>query len=351
MCSGLLFKHRGRVGQAASFGGGCWIGGPQKLQNDPQYYTSSVACCSSGCGESLLRALVSEKCGSQLLALNTADAQRREHTDDEDDDHCGATDTAAAAKVDPAPKLRKNVNSTCMSCRVRVDKPVLGVQSRQHQLQHESVPTHNPNALGLSLDLGHGDDSSGFRVGVAHVGGVGDHQPSGAASARSTTHVDSYRGRDEIERKVWVSEANDGAEEEDEGNVNVLREVVLGVVREHQAEREGCGGLGANSIAPAAENSVDNTYDAETMSSTSVLALEAKTRRCSTCRGVGVGLDVALSWSFSTPSFGIGFQSATGGDQGGATAKQMILRRTAGETATSGSARVQLTAVPITEKI
>ncbi len=70
VCSGLssggiALKHPGRVGQAATFGSGCWA----QNGNDN---TPSVACCTTGCGEHIMRTLLAKACCDSLSGTDNA---------------------------------------------------------------------------------------------------------------------------------------------------------------------------------------------------------------------------------------------------------------------------------------
>ncbi|KAM7431059.1 taspase [Porites harrisoni] len=58
---GVVYKVPGRIGQAAIFGSGCWA--TSHDANDV-----GVACCTSGCGEHLIKTLLAKECAN--LALN-----------------------------------------------------------------------------------------------------------------------------------------------------------------------------------------------------------------------------------------------------------------------------------------
>ncbi|XP_038072917.1 threonine aspartase 1-like [Patiria miniata] len=58
---GIALKHPGRVGQASSYGCGCWA---QNRNNDGK---PSVACSTSGCGEHLVKTLLAKECCDSLL--------------------------------------------------------------------------------------------------------------------------------------------------------------------------------------------------------------------------------------------------------------------------------------------
>ncbi|XP_029187451.2 threonine aspartase 1-like [Acropora millepora] len=57
---GVLFKTPGRIGQAALYGSGCWATSFDANQ-------VGVACCTSGCGEHLMKTLLAKECASLAL--------------------------------------------------------------------------------------------------------------------------------------------------------------------------------------------------------------------------------------------------------------------------------------------
>ncbi|XP_072013914.1 threonine aspartase 1-like [Amphiura filiformis] len=62
---GIALKHPGRVGQTGIFGSGCWA---QNGNTD----TASVACCTTGCGEHLMRTLLAKECYDSLTGSDNA---------------------------------------------------------------------------------------------------------------------------------------------------------------------------------------------------------------------------------------------------------------------------------------
>lgn len=59
---GIMLKQPGRVGQAALFGCGCWA------QNKLKDQSTAIACCTSGCGESLIKTFFARECALQMLS-------------------------------------------------------------------------------------------------------------------------------------------------------------------------------------------------------------------------------------------------------------------------------------------
>lgn len=62
---GIALKHPGRVGQAAIYGSGCWAQNGHNAK-------PSVACCTTGCGEYLVRTLLAKECCDGLLGTDNA---------------------------------------------------------------------------------------------------------------------------------------------------------------------------------------------------------------------------------------------------------------------------------------
>lgn len=54
---GIALKHSGRIGQAATYGSGVWA------ENGSE---SSIAVCSTGCGEYLIRTMLSKEISDDL---------------------------------------------------------------------------------------------------------------------------------------------------------------------------------------------------------------------------------------------------------------------------------------------
>ncbi|CAL1707634.1 unnamed protein product [Somion occarium] len=63
---GLLLKHSGRIGEAATFGAGCWA--HQLASNDVSCSFGGVACSVSGTGEYIMRCVLAKTIGEKLLS-------------------------------------------------------------------------------------------------------------------------------------------------------------------------------------------------------------------------------------------------------------------------------------------
>lgn len=64
---GVLYKIPGRIGQAAMYGSGCWATSLDVNQ-------VGVACCTSGCGEHLMKTLLAKECASLALKRDAVSA-------------------------------------------------------------------------------------------------------------------------------------------------------------------------------------------------------------------------------------------------------------------------------------
>ena len=64
---GIALKFPGRVGQAATFGSGCWA-----QNGDSESEKPVVACCTTGCGEHIMRTLLAKECCDSLAGDENA---------------------------------------------------------------------------------------------------------------------------------------------------------------------------------------------------------------------------------------------------------------------------------------
>ncbi|XP_068730065.1 threonine aspartase 1-like [Montipora capricornis] len=64
---GVLYKTPGRIGQAAMYGSGCWA-------TSLDVNEVGVACCTSGCGEHLMKTLLAKECASLALKRDAVSA-------------------------------------------------------------------------------------------------------------------------------------------------------------------------------------------------------------------------------------------------------------------------------------
>jgi len=56
----VVYKTPGRIGQAAVYGSGCWATTLEANQ-------VGVACCTSGCGEHLIKTMLANECAKLAL--------------------------------------------------------------------------------------------------------------------------------------------------------------------------------------------------------------------------------------------------------------------------------------------
>ena len=63
---GILLKHPGRVGHASMFGCGCWVEENIKFVEDSSYENHSIAICTTGCGEYILKTLLAKECANYI---------------------------------------------------------------------------------------------------------------------------------------------------------------------------------------------------------------------------------------------------------------------------------------------
>jgi isoaspartyl peptidase/L-asparaginase-like protein (Ntn-hydrolase superfamily) len=63
---GILLKHPGRVGHASMFGCGCWVDENIQFVEDGGYENHSIAICTTGCGEFILKTLLARECASYM---------------------------------------------------------------------------------------------------------------------------------------------------------------------------------------------------------------------------------------------------------------------------------------------
>ncbi|XP_078351428.1 threonine aspartase 1-like isoform X2 [Oculina patagonica] len=64
---GVVYKTPGRIGQAAVYGSGCWA-----TKHDGSRV--GVACCTSGCGEHLIKTMLAKECADLALTRNAVSA-------------------------------------------------------------------------------------------------------------------------------------------------------------------------------------------------------------------------------------------------------------------------------------
>lgn len=72
---GILLKLPGRVGHASFFGCGCWVQEDEDLEKSSDTSESnSLAICTTGCGEYIIKTLFAKQCVDHILAhKNEAD--------------------------------------------------------------------------------------------------------------------------------------------------------------------------------------------------------------------------------------------------------------------------------------
>lgn len=64
---GVVYKTPGRIGQAAVYGSGCWA-----TRREPNQV--GVACCTSGCGEHLIKTMLAKECATLALTRDAVHA-------------------------------------------------------------------------------------------------------------------------------------------------------------------------------------------------------------------------------------------------------------------------------------
>lgn len=64
---GVVYKTPGRIGQAAVYGSGCWATTLEANQ-------VGVACCTSGCGEHLIKTMLANECATLALTKDAVSA-------------------------------------------------------------------------------------------------------------------------------------------------------------------------------------------------------------------------------------------------------------------------------------
>ena len=71
---GILLKHPGRVGHASMYGCGCWVQAEEEEENQEKELNSlnnkekhSVAICTTGCGEYIIKTLFARECAEHIL--------------------------------------------------------------------------------------------------------------------------------------------------------------------------------------------------------------------------------------------------------------------------------------------
>lgn len=65
----FVFKHAGRVGHSSMFGCGCWVDEQEK--NEETNEANSIAVCTTGCGEYIIKTLFAKECADHILRNNT----------------------------------------------------------------------------------------------------------------------------------------------------------------------------------------------------------------------------------------------------------------------------------------
>jgi taspase (threonine aspartase 1) len=64
---GILLKHPGRVGHASIFGCGCWVEEDiQFVEDNHACENHSIAICTTGCGEYILKTLFAKECSNYI---------------------------------------------------------------------------------------------------------------------------------------------------------------------------------------------------------------------------------------------------------------------------------------------
>lgn len=63
---GILLKHPGRVGHASMFGCGCWVEDNIEFVEEYGCETHSVAVCTTGCGEYIIKTLLAKECANYI---------------------------------------------------------------------------------------------------------------------------------------------------------------------------------------------------------------------------------------------------------------------------------------------
>jgi taspase (threonine aspartase 1) len=64
---GILLKHPGRVGHASMFGCGCWVEENLHFVEDDRHHENhSIAICTTGCGEYILKTLLAKECAAYI---------------------------------------------------------------------------------------------------------------------------------------------------------------------------------------------------------------------------------------------------------------------------------------------
>jgi isoaspartyl peptidase/L-asparaginase-like protein (Ntn-hydrolase superfamily) len=68
---GILLKLPGRVGHASFFGCGCWVDEPDYdllIDDQEEDESNSIAICTTGCGEYIIKTLFAKECAEHILA-------------------------------------------------------------------------------------------------------------------------------------------------------------------------------------------------------------------------------------------------------------------------------------------
>jgi len=70
---GISLKHKGRVGEAAHYGSGCWAQNSNSTRNK-----AGIACSATGVGEQIMRSMLSYRCAQLWIQNDNADQTMRE---------------------------------------------------------------------------------------------------------------------------------------------------------------------------------------------------------------------------------------------------------------------------------
>jgi taspase (threonine aspartase 1) len=68
---GILLKHPGRIGHASMYGCGCWV---DEHVNEIENTKRSIAICTTGCGEQIIKILFAKECADYMIFNNETDA-------------------------------------------------------------------------------------------------------------------------------------------------------------------------------------------------------------------------------------------------------------------------------------
>ncbi len=67
---GILLKHPGRIGHASMYGCGCWV---DEHVNEIDNSKHSIAICTTGCGEQIIKILFAKECADYMIFNNHTD--------------------------------------------------------------------------------------------------------------------------------------------------------------------------------------------------------------------------------------------------------------------------------------